>query len=214
MSSRGPGRSSVPDSSSRSRPADSSVSRSCSRRQGQGQSHLRPVVHGVHGAADGLHLQLHPLQQGIGTGAAGGGPPPHGSHPGSGQGIPGAFAVGPGKPSGPQQDAAEIPGHHAQNVGDVLPLEHRQHRLTGGTLGLAVVAVADHAAAQQIAPAVVPGIIVLLLHPAQQLLGLVLAVHRPHMAYEAGALFHKLAFRLLIGDVDFIPHGGPPTPVL
>ena len=31
---------------------------------------------------------------------------------------------------------------------------------------------------------------------------------------EPGALFHKFAFRLLIGNVDFIPHGGPPTPVL
>ena len=183
-------------------------------RQGQGQSHLRPVVHGVHGAADGLHLQLHPLQQGIGTGAAGRGPQAHGRHARGGQRVPGAFAVGPGKPSGPQQDAAEIAGHHAQNVGDVLPLEHRQHRLTGGALRLAVVAVADHSAAQQIAPAVVPGVVVLLLHPADQLLGLVLAVHRPDVANEPGALFHKFAFRLLIGNVDFIPHGGPPTPAL
>ena len=213
MSSRGPGRSSVPDSSSRSRPPVLQPLGGVLR-QGQGQSHFRPVVHGVHGAADGLHLQLHPLQQRIGTGAEGRGPPPHSRHARGGQRVPGAFAVGPGKPSGPQQDAAEIAGHHAQNVGDVLPLEHRQHRLTGGALRLAVVAVADHAAAQQIAPAVVPGVVVLLLHPAQQLLGLVLAVHRPHMAYEAGALFHKLAFRLLIGDIDFIPHGGPPTPVL
>ena len=168
----------------------------------------------MHGAAGGLSLQLHPLQQRIGTGTPGGGPPPHGSHPGSGQGIPGAFSIGPGEAPGPQQDAAEIPGHHAYGVGDVLPLKHRQHGLSRRALGLTVVAVADHSAAQQIAPAVVPGIIVLFFHPADQLLGLVLAVHRPDVANEPGALFHKFAFRLLIGNVDFIPHGGPPTPVL
>ena len=65
------------------------------------------------------------------------------------QGVPGAPGVGPGQPPGSQQDAAEVPSHHTADIPDFLPLKYVQHGLAGGTLGFAVVGVADRAALPQ-----------------------------------------------------------------
>ena len=96
--------------------------------------------------------------------------------------------------------------------GDVLPLEYVQHGLSRRSLRLSVVGVAHQIRPQQIAPAVVPCVIILLLRLLDPGLGLLLRLHPPHVADEPGALLHKLALRLLKGDTKAVSHGAPPTP--
>ena len=53
---------------------------------------------------------------------------------------------------------------YTAHVDHVLPLEDVEHGLPGGTLGLSVVGVAHRAVLNDVAPAVVPGIVVALFH--------------------------------------------------
>ena len=66
-------------------------------------------------------------------------------------------------------------------------------RLSGGALRLAVVAVALRAAAQDIAPAVVPRVIVLFLHLVYEVARGVLCLDKAHMAEKARTLFDKFS---------------------
>ena len=163
-------------------------------------------------AAGRSHLQLHPLQQRISAGHVPQRPKPHPGDPGGGQRISGSLGVGSGQPPGSQQYAAEVPGHNAAHIPDLLPLEHVQHRLARRALRLAVIGIADHAALlQEVAPAVVPGVIVFLFHFLDAGPGLRLRPHLVEVGDEAGALFRKLALGVLIGD-DVLRHANSFSP--
>ena len=88
-------------------------------------------------------------------------------------------AVGAHQPPFAQQDAAEIAGDHRADVADAAVLQHREHGLAGRAVGLAVVAVADLAAAArragQVGPAVVGGI----------------AEFRPQLVDEGARVLHR-----------------------
>ena len=151
----------------------------------------------------GLRLLAHPLEEGVGAGHRGLHPPAHYRDPGGIQSVLGTLGVGPHQAPRPQQHPAKVPGHHTAHVGDLLPLEHVEHGLAGGALGLSVVGVALHAAfLDAVAPAVVAGVVVLLLHGLDVTPGLLLALHRPDMADEPGALLYK--FRLRGGGWDIV----------
>ena len=73
---------------------------------------------------------------------------------------------------------------------NALALEHVEHRLSGGALRLAVVAIALRAAAQDVAPAVVPRVIVLSFHRLEQGPRLVLRRDGEHPPEKAALFFH------------------------
>ena len=103
------------------------------------------------------------------------------------------FNIGP-----TQQDTAEIPGHDAADVPDLLPLEYIQHGLARRTLRFPVIRVTDYAAIpQKIAPAVMPRVIVFLFRFLNAGTGLRLCLHLVKMGNKPGSLFRKLAFRVL-----------------
>ena len=163
-------------------------------------SHVRAVVRALNGGSCGCQLQLHPLQQGIRAGHVPQRPPAHKAGPGGVQRVLGALRIGAGQSARPQQHAAEIPRHHAADVGDLLPLKNVQHGLASRALRLSVVGVAHGAALpQEVAPAVVPRVVIPLFHLLDAGAGLLLRLHPPDVADEAGALFHKLALRGLKG---------------
>ena len=89
--------------------------------------------------------------------------------------------------------------HHAAHVGDALPLEHVQHGLARRALGLPVVGVAHWAVLDQVAPAVVPGVIVPLLHLLNAgpglLLALALRLILPHGKVVVGKVAHDQRVR-------------------
>ena len=67
-------------------------------------------------AAPGGNLQLHPLIEGVGSGYIQAGPDPfHGFSRRIDRNFR-TLGVGPDQSAGTQQDAAEIPGHHAHAV--------------------------------------------------------------------------------------------------
>ena len=116
------------------------------------------------------------------------------------------MSISPDQPPRPQKDAPKIPGDHTADVGDLLPLEHVEHGLARRPLGLPVVRVAHRPLPQQVAPAVVPGVVVPLFHLLDAGTGLLLALHTPDMADEAGALLDQLRLTGLGGDV-ILCHG-------
>lgn len=180
------------------------------RRERRPQADIRAVLRVPHHAAAGDDLQLHPLEEGICAGHVPQRPQAHGADAHGGQGVLGSLGIGPGQSPGPQQHAAEVPCHHAAYVGDALPLEHVQHGLARRALGLPVVGVADHAALlQQIAPAVVAGVVVALLHLLDALPGLCLGLHPPDVADEAGSLLRERALPVFKGH-PIGGHGRPP----
>ena len=120
-------------------------------------------------------------------------PQVQGGDSGGRKGVPGGLAIGTGQAAGSQQDAAEIPSDHAAHIANALPLKDIEHRLARRTLGLPVVTIAQDGIAQDVAPAVVPGVVVFLFSGADALLGLLLGGDGPDLADEAGALFGKLA---------------------
>ena len=120
-------------------------------------------------------------------------PQVQGGDSGGRKGVPSGLAIGTGQPAGSQQDAAEIPSDHAAHIANALPLKHVEHGLARRALRLAVIAVAEDVISQDIAPAVVPGVMILLFGGADALLGLLLGGDGPDLADKPGALFCKLA---------------------
>ena len=96
-------------------------------------------------------------------------------------------------------DAAEVARHHAHAVKKPLPLQHLQHGHTGRAARLAVVGKTYGAVADDIGPAVVGGVVVLLLHFLNALQRLFLRLHRPHPANKTGFFLHKFVFAELCG---------------
>ena len=171
-------------------------------REGHAEPDVRAVLGLVHRAAQRRHLAPHPLEQRVGARDVRRRPQSHLCRARRRQRVPCAFGIRPCQAARAQQDAAEIPRHHAHHVGDVLPLEHVQHGLSRRALGLAVVAIAQNVPADEIAPAVMPGVVILLLHLRDEFPRLLLRLHRQQMADEAGALFGELRLRRLIGYAE------------
>ena len=103
-----------------------------------------------------------------------------------------------------EQHAAEIARHDAQYVHDALAFKHVQHRLTGGALRLAVVAVALLAGVQDVGPAVVPGVIFPLLDGLELRPGLRLGRHGEDEAEKAGFFFDIFRISLPRGDPELL----------
>ena len=180
------------------------------RRERRPQADIRAVLRVPHHAAAGDDLQLHPLEEGICAGHLHGHPPADHGDAGGIQGVLSALGIGPHQAPSPQQHPAEIPGDHTAHVLHALPLEHVQHGLARRALGLPVVGVTDHAALlQQIAPAVVAGVVVALLHLLDALPGLCLGLHPPDVADEAGSLLRERALPVFKGH-PIGGHGRPP----
>ena len=116
------------------------------------------------------------------------------------QGIFGGLSIGAHQSACTQKYTAEIAGDDAAHVPDLFPLEHVEHRLAGGALGLTVIGVALGAAVfQAVAPAVVAGIVVLFLYLFDAFTSLFFAFNTKELADEAGAFFHQLS--LGIGEL-------------
>ena len=131
-------------------------------------------------------------------------PKSHGRRTCRRQGLLGTPAVSTGQAPCAQQNTAEIARHHAAYIGHILPLKHLQHRLPCRSLGLTVVAVAHDVVADQIAPAVVPRIVVLRFHRLDVRLRFFFRFHRPDMPDEAGTLFRKLTFGRFVRHTELL----------
>ena len=88
-----------------------------------GHRNVGGVLHLPQHPAVGLQLQLEPLKKGVGAGHSHLHPAAHHGDACRVQGVLGGLGIGPHQPSRPQQDTAEVAGHHAADVGDPLPLE-------------------------------------------------------------------------------------------
>ena len=122
------------------------------------------------------------------------------------QGVLRAAGIGAKEPARAEQHAAEIACDHAHGVRDPFPPQHLEHGDAGGALRLAVVGVALGAAAQQVAPAVVPRVVVFLFHGGDKSASLFLALNRPYLSQKARALFHVFTFARPCGNI-VLGHG-------
>ena len=116
------------------------------RRQKDCQHHVSSKVSIGNDTALPLHQQLHPLVLGISAGDGQRSPQAHTADSRLVESQFSGTSVGPGQPTGSQQNTTEIPGHHTADIGDLLPDEYIEHGLPRRSLGLPVIAVADHAA--------------------------------------------------------------------
>ena len=91
-------------------------------------------------------------------------------------------------------------GHNEYRALTPEDLEHGESRRA---LRLAVVGVAFGSVAEQVAPAVVAGVIVLLLHGCDEGARFFLAFNGAHMPQKAGALFRVFAFAGSGGNIVF-----------
>ena len=110
-----------------------------------------------------------------------------------------------------EQHAAKIARDDADDIRHACAAEHLQHRDAGRALRLAVVGVALGAVAQQVAPAVVPRVVVLLFAGGDDRARLVLGADRLHEAQKARALVHVLRRAGFCRDAVAV-HITPPRP--
>ena len=124
----------------------------------------------------------------------------HHGDPGVCERIGSGGGICPQQTARAEQDAAEIARDDADDIRHTCAAEHLQHRDAGRALRLAVVGVALRAVAQQVAPAVVPRVVVLLFARGDDLARLVLRAYRLHETEKARAFFHVFRRAIACGD--------------
>ena len=173
-------------------------------RQQNVHRHIRAVVEPVHRAAHGEDGGFDAFKEPVGAPYVDRDPSSDGGDARGGQRVLRAFGIGAQKPARAEQDAAEIARDDADDVCDVLALEHLEHRNAGAALRLAVVRVALGPVLNAVAPAVVPRIMILLFHRGDKVPRLVLRGDAAHMAEKRGALFRQLRLPGRSGNIIWI----------
>ena len=148
----------------------------------------RAVIQPRDDAAEGRYLLLELLGRGVRAVERRLDPAPHNGYARSVKRVLRALGVRAQKPTRAEQNSAEIPRHDADDVAHTLAPEHLEHRYSRRALRLAVIGIALRAVLDDIAPAVMPRVIIFLLHLRDEGARLLLALHGAHMPQKLGAL--------------------------